>query len=76
MLPHLIVIIVLPVIMGIVTVTPLEPPEEQIQEPLADESPDSGKGIIIIMLAIIWTFFIVRMLKVLYVTRMKSRVRK
>jgi len=65
--------------MGIAMVSPFESPEiedEQIQEIPADENPESTRDIIIIFLAIVWIFFIDRMLRVLYIIRSKSRIRK
>jgi len=65
--------------MGFVTVSPFELPEiedEQIQEIPADENPESIRYVIIILLAIVWIFFIARMLRVLYIARSKSRIRK
>jgi ABC-type dipeptide/oligopeptide/nickel transport system permease subunit len=79
MLPGLIIVIILPIIIGVVAVSPFEPPEiedEQIQEIPADENPESTMGIILIFLAIVWIFFFARMLRVLYITRYKSRIRK
>ncbi len=79
MLPSLIIVITLPIIMGIVTVSPFELPEiedEQIQEIPADENPESIRYVIVILLAIVWIFFIARMLRVLYIVRSKSRIRK
>ena len=79
MLPSLIIVITLPIIMGFVTVSPFELPEiedEQIQEIPADENPESIRYVIIILLAIVWIFFIARMLRVLYIERSKSRIRK
>jgi len=79
MLPILIIVITLPIIMGIVTVSPFEPPkieDEQIQEIPADENPESTRFVIIIFLGIVWMFFIARMLRVLYIERSKSRIRK
>jgi ABC-type dipeptide/oligopeptide/nickel transport system permease subunit len=79
MLPNLIIIIALPIIMTIVSVSPFEPPQiedEQIPETLVNESPESNTSLIIILLAIVWFFFVARMLKVLYTARNKSRIRK
>ena len=79
MLPSLIIVITLPIIMGFVTVSPFELPEiedEQIQEIPSDENPESIRYVIIILLAIVWIFFIARMLRVLYIARSKSRIRK
>ena len=79
MLPSLIIVITLPIIMGFVTVSPFELPEiedEQIQEIPADENPESIRYVIIILLAIVWISFIARMLRVLYLERSKSRIRK
>ena len=79
MLPSLIIVITLPIIMGIVTVSPFELPEiedEQIQDIPADENPESIRYVIVILLAIVWIFFIARMLRVLYIVRSKSRIRK
>ncbi len=79
MLPGLIIVIILPIIIGIVAVSPFEPPEiedEQIQEIPADENPESTRNVILIFLAIVWIFFIARMLRVLYIERSKSRIRK
>ncbi len=79
MLPSLIIVITLPIIMGIAMVSPFEPPEiedEEIQEIPADENPESTKTVILIFLAIVWIFFIARMLRVLYKERSKSRIRK
>jgi len=79
MLPILIIVITLPIIMGIVFVSPFEPSEiedEQIQEIPADENPESTRFVIIIFLGIVWIFFIARMLRVLYMERSKSRIRK
>ena len=79
MLPQLIIVIALPIIMGIVSVSPFETPEieeEQIPETITDESPESTRHLIMIMLAIVWMFFIARMLRVLYIQRSKSRIRE
>ena len=79
MLPSLIIVIALPIIMGIAMVSPFEPPEiedEQTQEMPADENPESIRNVILIFLAIVWIFFIARMLRVLYIIRSKSRIRK
>ncbi len=79
MLPSLIIIITLPIIMGIITVSPFEPPQiedEQIQEIPADENPESVRDVILILLAIVWIFFIARMLRVLFIERSKSRIIK
>ncbi len=60
-------------------VSPFEPPEiedEEIQEIPADENPESIRNVILIFLAIVWIFFIARMLRVLYIARSKSRIRK
>ena len=79
MLPILIIVITLPIIMGIVFVSPFEPSEiedEQIQEIPADENPESIRFVIVIFLGIVWIFFIARMLRVLYIERSKSRIRK
>jgi hypothetical protein len=79
MLPNLVIIIALPIIMTIVSVSPFEPPQiedEQIPETLVNESPESNTSLIIILLAIVWFFFVARMLKVLYTARHKSRIRK
>ena len=79
MLPGLIIVIILPIIMGIAMVSPFELPEiedEQTQEIPADENPESTRNVILIFLAIVWIFFIARMLRVLYKERSKSRIRK
>ena len=79
MLPILFIVISLPIIMGIVTVLPFEPPEiedEQIQEIPEDENPESIRGVIIILLAIVWIFFIVRMVKVWLTGGYRPSIRK
>ncbi len=79
MLPNLIIIIALPIIIGIVTVSPFEPPEiedEQIQEIPIDENSESTRNVILILLAIVWIFFIARTLRALYIERSKSQIRK
>ena len=79
MLPILIIVITLPLIMGIIIVSPFEPPEiedEQIQEIPADENPESIMGVITILLVIVWIFFIARLVKVLLMRRYTSSVRK
>ena len=79
MLPHLIIVIALPIIMTLVSVSPFEPPEieeEEIPETIVDESPESTRYIIIILLAIVWLFFVSRMFRVLFIARSKSRIRK
>ena len=79
MLPQLIILIALPIIMAIVSVSPFEPPEieeEPIPEIPVDESSESSRNFIIILLAIVWMFFLARMLRVLYLARAKSRIRK
>ena len=79
MLPSLIIVITLPIIIGIVAVSPFEPPEiedEQIQEIPADKNPESTSVVIITLLAIIWTFFIARMLRIMFIARSKSSIRK
>ena len=79
MLPILIIIITLPIIIGIVAVSPFEPPEiveEEIPETAVEESPESTRYAIMILLTIVWTFFIARMLRIMFITRSKSRIRK
>ena len=79
MLPSLIIVITLPIIMGFVTVSPFELPEiedEQIQEIPADENPESIRYVIIILLAIVWIFFIARMVKVWITGGYRPNIRK
>jgi len=79
MLPLLIIVIALPIIMTLVSVSPFEPPEieeEEIPETNVDESPESTRYIIIILLAIVWLFFVSRMFRVLFIVRSKSGTRK
>ena len=79
MIPQLLIVIVLPIIMAIVLVSPFEPPEieeENIPEAAVDESPESTRSLIIVLLAIVWMFFLARMLRVLYLARARSRIRK
>ncbi len=79
MLPILIIVITLPIIMGLVLVSPFEPPEiedEQIQEIPADENPESTRDILIIFLAIVWIFFIARMVKVWITGGYRPNIRK
>ncbi len=79
MVPLLIIVIVLPIIMTLVSVSPFEPPEieeEEIPETIVDESPESSRYIIIILLAIVWLFFVSRMFRVLFIVRSKSGTRK
>ncbi len=79
MLPNLVMIIALPIIMTIVSVSPFEPPqieEEQIPKTSAEEPPESHTSLIIMLLAIVWFFFVARMLKLLYTSRYKSGIRK
>lgn len=79
MLPILIIVMTLPIIMGIVLVSPFEPPkieDEQIQEIPADENPESIRDVIIIFLAIVWIFFIARMLRVWLTGGYRPSIRK
>jgi hypothetical protein len=79
MLPILIIVITLPIIMGIVLVSPFEPPEiedEQIQEIPADENPESTRFVIIIFLGIVWIFFIARMVNVWLTGGFRPSIRK
>ncbi len=79
MLPILIIVITLPIIMGIIIVSPFEPPEiedEQIQEIPADENPESITGVIIILLVIVWIFFIARLVKVWLTGGYRPSIRK
>ncbi len=79
MLPILIIVITLPIIMGIIIVSPFEPPEiedEQIQEIPADENPESITGVIILLLVIVWIFFIARLVKVWLTGGYRPSIRK
>ena len=79
MVPQLIIVIALPIIMTIVSVSPFEQPEfeeENIPQTEVEESPESSRHIIILLLAIVWMFFLARMLRVLYLARAKSHIRK
>jgi hypothetical protein len=65
--------------MGIIIVSPFEPPEiedEQIQEIPADENPESITGVIIILLVIVWIFFIARLVKVWLTGGYRPSIRK
>jgi len=78
MLYSIIIVIAIPIILGIIVVSPLEPPaieDEQNQETSVDEIPETS-GIIFILLAIIWFIFFSIILKTLITGRYRHNVRK
>ena len=78
MLYSMIIVIAIPIILGIIVVSPFEPPtieDEQNQETSVDEIPETS-GIIFILFAIIWFIFFSRILKALITGRYRHNVRK